>query len=141
MMIFLLPIKKGIKAISYQLLANYNIPLWDAGKVPGAAGDGPLDAPFLTVFEPPPGKANGTAVIIAPGGSNLMLMYGLEGNEVAERMNDWGVTAFVLTYRLNPRYGEPARVADGTRRPVPRSICERAQGSDDSRGRGCGACR
>ena len=129
MMIFPLLIKKGIKAISYQLLlaaalsfaafvgeaANYDIPLWDAGKVPGAAGDGPLDAPFLTVFEPPPGKANGTAVIIAPGGSNIMLMYGLEGIEVAERMNDWGVTAFVLTYRLNPRYGDPARVADGNR--------------------------
>ena len=29
---------------------NYNIPLWEAGKVPLAKGDGPLDAPFLTVF-------------------------------------------------------------------------------------------
>lgn len=94
---------------------NYNIPLWDPGKVPLAAGDGPLDAPFLTVFEPPPGKSNGTAVIIAPGGSNIMLMYGLEGIEVAERFNDWGTTAFVLTYRLNPRYGEAARVLDGNR--------------------------
>jgi len=34
---------------------------------------------------------------------------------VAERMNDWGTTAFVLTYRLNPRYGEAARVLDGNR--------------------------
>jgi acetyl esterase/lipase len=54
-------------------------------------------------------------VIIAPGGSNIMLMYGLEGIEVAERFNDWGTTAFVLTYRLNPRYGEAARVLDGNR--------------------------
>ena len=44
-----------------------------------------------------------------------MLMYGAEGLEIAERYNDWGVTAFVLTYRLSPRYGENARVLDGTR--------------------------
>jgi acetyl esterase/lipase len=94
---------------------HYNIPLWDAGKVPMAAGDGPLDAPFLTVFSPPAGKSNGTAVVIAPGGSNIMLMYGLEGIEVAERFNDWGTTAFVLTYRLSPKYGEAARVLDGNR--------------------------
>jgi len=94
---------------------NYNIPLWDAGKVPLAVGDGPLDAPFLTVFEPPANKRNGSAVVIAPGGSNIMLMYGLEGIEVAERFNDWGTTAFVLTYRLNPRYNEAARVLDGNR--------------------------
>ncbi len=93
----------------------YNIPLWDPGKVPMAAGDGPLDAPFLTVFLPPKHKRNGSSVIIAPGGSNIMLMYGSEGIEVAERFNDWGTTAFVLTYRLNPRYSEAHRVLDGNR--------------------------
>lgn len=95
--------------------ANYNIPLWDEGKVPLSKGDGPLDKPFLTVFMPAAGKANGGSVIIAPGGSNIMLMYGAEGMEIAERYNDWGVTAFVLTYRMSPRYGEDARVADGKR--------------------------
>jgi acetyl esterase/lipase len=94
---------------------NYNIPLWEAGKVPMAAGNGPLDQPFLTVFAPPENKRNGSAVIIAPGGSNIMLMYGVEGIEVAERFNDWGTVAFVLTYRLNPRYNEAARVLDGNR--------------------------
>lgn len=92
-----------------------NIPLWAPGAVPLAKGDGPLDAPFLTAFLPAENKRNGASVIIAPGGSNIMLMYGLEGIEVAERLNDWGVTAFVLTYRLNPRYGEDARVLDGNR--------------------------
>lgn len=96
-------------------LPNYNIALWEPGSVPGAKGDGPLDAPFLTVFMPPANKRNGSAVIIAPGGSNIMLMYGVEGIEVAERFNDWGTAAFVLTYRLNPRYGEEARVLDGNR--------------------------
>lgn len=95
--------------------ANYNIPLWEPGKVPGALGDGPLDAPFLTVFPAPEGKRNGGAVIIAPGGSNIMLMYGAEGLDAAERYNDWGVTAFILTYRLSPRYGEELRVMEGKR--------------------------
>jgi acetyl esterase/lipase len=94
---------------------NYNIPLWEPGKVPIAAGNGPLDAPFLTVFTPPESKRNGASVIIAPGGSNIMLMYGGEGLEVAERYNDWGAVAFVLTYRLSPRYAEAARVLDGNR--------------------------
>jgi len=94
---------------------NYNIPLWEAGKVPLAKGDGPLDIPFLTVFLPPAGKANGGSVVVAPGGSNIMLMYGAEGIDIAERYNDWGVTAFVLTYRLSPRYGQDARVLDGKR--------------------------
>jgi acetyl esterase/lipase len=94
---------------------NYNIPLWEEGKVPLAAGDGPLDNPFLTVFMPPEGKRNGTSVVIAPGGANIMLMYGGEGVEIAERFNDWGAAAFVLTYRLSPRYGGTERVMDGKR--------------------------
>ena len=44
-----------------------------------------------------------------------MLMYGAEGAEVAEVFNDWGVTAFVLTYRLSPRYDNDARTQDGER--------------------------
>ncbi|MBS1831270.1 MAG: alpha/beta hydrolase [Acidobacteria bacterium] len=94
---------------------NYNIPLWEPGSVPLATGDGPLDAPFLTVFLPPENKRNGSAVVIAPGGSNIMLMYGVEGIEIAERFNDWGTAAFVLTYRLNPKYKDDARVLDGNR--------------------------
>jgi len=94
---------------------NYDIPLWDAGKVPLAKGDGPLDKPFLTVFAPPEGKRNGGSIVVAPGGGNIMLMYGAEGMDIAERYNDWGATAFVLTYRLSPRYGNDARVLDGKR--------------------------
>ncbi len=94
---------------------NFNIKLWEPGKVPLAAGEGPLDQPFLTVFLPPEKKRNGSAVIIAPGGSNIMLMYNVEGIDVAERFNDWGTTAFVLTYRLAPKYRDDARVLDGNR--------------------------
>ncbi len=95
--------------------APFNVPLWPEGKTPLAKGNGPLDVPFVTVFLPPPGKGNGTSVVVAPGGGNIMLMYGSEGFEIAERFNDWGAAAFVLTYRLAPTYGEDARVADGNR--------------------------
>jgi acetyl esterase/lipase len=94
---------------------HFNIPLWDDGKVPLAAGNGPLDKPFLTVFLPPEGKRNGSSVVVAPGGSNIMLMYGVEGVEIAERYNDWGAAAFVLTYRMSPRYNYEARSLDGKR--------------------------
>ena len=94
--------------------AQYNIPLWEEGKVPLARGNGPLDKPFLTVVQPPEGKRNRASVVVAPGGGNIMLMYGTEGFEIAERYNEWGVTAFVLTYRLTP-YGQDARTADGNR--------------------------
>jgi endo-1,4-beta-xylanase len=105
-----------LAAGSADALVSYrNIPLWADGQVPLAAGTGPLDRPFLTAFVPPAGKANGASVVIAPGGANIMLMYGAEGVEIAERYNDWGVTAFVLTYRLSPRYGNDARVLDGMR--------------------------
>jgi acetyl esterase/lipase len=97
-------------------LTSYrNISLWDAGTAPGAVGDGPLDSPFLTAFLPREGAANGGAVVIAPGGANIMLMYGAEGMDIAEAFNDWGVTAFVLTYRLSPRYGSEVRTLDGQR--------------------------
>ena len=44
----------GAAPAAADTLAPYqNIPLWDAGRVPNAAGDGPLDAPFLTAFLPP----------------------------------------------------------------------------------------
>jgi len=103
------------KATTSKATVLYNIPLWEEGKVPLASGTGPLDAPFLTVFLPPQGKNNGASIIVAPGGGNIMMMYGSEGFEIAERFNDWGAAAFVLTYRLSPKYGEDARILDGNR--------------------------
>src|SRR5215813_11925573 len=104
-----------VKSSGPKLTSNVNIPLWEDGKVPMSQGDGPLDKPFLTVFAPSENKRNGTAMIVAPGGSNIMLMYGAEGIDIAEKLNDWGVTAFVLTYRLSPRYNAAARTLDGQR--------------------------
>ena len=57
-----------------------------------------VSSPSLTAFLP--SKPNGTAVIIAPGGAFHALAYNLEGTEVAKRLNEKGITAFVLKYRL-----------------------------------------
>jgi acetyl esterase/lipase len=56
----------------------------------------------LTPFLPEPGKANGAAVIVAPGGGFSWLSMGNEGWEVAEALAAQGIAAIVLKYRLNP---------------------------------------
>lgn len=56
----------------------------------------------LTPFLPEPDKANGAAVIVAPGGGFRWLSMGNEGWEVAEALADQGIAAFVLKYRLHP---------------------------------------
>lgn len=57
--------------------------------------------PSLTVFRAS-GKANGTAVIVAPGGAFLGLEIDKEGWDVAKRLASHGITAFVLKYRTLP---------------------------------------
>jgi acetyl esterase/lipase len=56
----------------------------------------------LTPFLPAPGKANGAAVIVAPGGGFRWLSLSNEGWEVAQALADKGIAAFVLKYRLHP---------------------------------------
>jgi acetyl esterase/lipase len=56
----------------------------------------------LTPFLPDRAKANGAAVIVAPGGGFRILSMGNEGWEVARALNERGVAAFVLKYRLRP---------------------------------------
>lgn len=56
--------------------------------------------PSLTVFPSNPAIATGTAVIICPGGGFHALSINSEGNDVAKWLNQKGITAFVLRYRL-----------------------------------------
>jgi acetyl esterase/lipase len=58
--------------------------------------------PALYPVLPAPGTANGTAVIIAPGGAFLTLAFDTEGREVAKYLAARGITCFVLTYRVDP---------------------------------------
>lgn len=59
-----------------------------------------VSVPSLTVFLPPRDKANGTAVIICPGGGYHVLLTKREGSDIAREFNKLGVAAFVLRYRL-----------------------------------------
>lgn len=71
--------------------------------IPGADGKpriSKVSIPTLTIFLPPKEKANGTAVIICPGGGYTHLSIMGEGIDVAKLLNEWGVAAFVLKYRL-----------------------------------------
>lgn len=89
------------------------IPLWENG-APGALGTGESDQPTLTIYKPFR-KPVGTAVIIAPGGSYMGLAQNLEGRQVANWFNAMGVTAFLLKYRLGPRYHHPIELGDAQR--------------------------
>jgi acetyl esterase/lipase len=58
--------------------------------------------PTITWFKPAADKANGTALIIAPGGAFHFLMVDHEGYDMARALLDVGVTSFVLKYRVQP---------------------------------------
>lgn len=59
-----------------------------------------ITIPTLSVFLPKTENANGTAVIIFPGGGYSINAAGHEGTEVAKKFNQMGVTAFVVKYRI-----------------------------------------
>lgn len=59
-----------------------------------------VSVPTLEMYLPPKNKANGTAVIICPGGAYSILAIIHEGKDVARWLNSLGITAFVLNYRL-----------------------------------------
>ncbi len=70
----------------------------------------------LTPFLPEPDKANGAAVIVAPGGGFRWLSMGNEGWEVAEALVEHGIAAFVLKYRLQPTPESLDEFSDGMNR-------------------------
>jgi len=94
--------------------------LWPEG-TPGAKGRGDEDEPKLYVYPAPPDLKGVTrrglraAVVVIPGGAYRSLSIEKEGGEEARWLNSLGVTAFVLQYRLGPRYQFPAPMEDGAR--------------------------
>lgn len=79
---------------------------------PGAVGETDADKPTVSVYLPPADKATGAAVVVLPGGGYGGLADGHEGKEPAEFLNKLGVAAFVVRYRLAPRYKHPAPLQD-----------------------------
>jgi acetyl esterase/lipase len=98
-----------------QVSEHQVLKLWPAG-APGAKGTDPdKDVPTLTVWLPKPESATGSAVVVCPGGGYAMLAVDHEGKQVADWLNSLGVAAFVLKYRLGPRYHHPAMLQDAAR--------------------------
>jgi acetyl esterase/lipase len=100
-------------ALSIKGTAQKPIVLWPDG-APGALGKDLVDIPTLTAYLPAKEKMTGAAIIVCPGGGYTHLAEH-EGRPVAEWLNSLGVTAFVLKYRLGPRYHHPAPMQDALR--------------------------
>jgi acetyl esterase/lipase len=87
--------------------------LWPNG-APGALGNEESDRPSLTIHLPPSNGVH-SAVVVCPGGGYTMLAVDHEGRQIAEWLNARGVAAFVLRYRLGPRYYHPIELGDAQR--------------------------
>jgi acetyl esterase/lipase len=87
--------------------------LWPEG-APGALGQGDMDVPKMYVY-PAAGAGPHAAVVVLPGGGYTHLVMGKEGDVEARWLNAHGVAAFVLRYRLGPKYLFPAPMLDGAR--------------------------
>lgn len=92
------------------LSAADTVLLWPHG-APGKVGDEPADQPLLWLYPAAQGTT-GTAVVICPGGGYGIHAVDHEGTQVARWFNSIGVSAFVLKYRLAPRYRHPAPMQD-----------------------------
>ena len=91
------------------------IRLW-TGDAPQAKGTACEDIPTLTILGPRAGTANGSAVVVLPGGAYRGLAADLEGREVADWFTARGFRAFILSYRLTSHgYVLPVPLLDARR--------------------------
>lgn len=87
------------------------IPLWPDG-APGAAGTEDADRPSLTIYLPAKQQASGTGILVCPGGGYARQAMDHEGHQVARLLTSHGIAAFILQYRVGPRYHHPAMLQD-----------------------------
>jgi len=88
--------------------------LWPNG-APGAQGNEDIDQPSIAPYVVPAGRGTGTAVVVCPGGGYRNLAMDHEGDQIAKWLNSLGVSAFVLKYRLGPKYHHPVELGDAQR--------------------------
>ena len=86
--------------------------LWPNG-APGALGTADEDKPSITPYLAK--SPNSTAVIVCPGGGYGALAMDHEGVQIARWLNSLGISAFILKYRLGPKYHHPAMINDAQR--------------------------
>jgi acetyl esterase/lipase len=96
------------------LISRKEIPLWPDG-APNAQGKAPEDIPTLTLYPVSGDGVAPTAIIVCPGGGYGHLSMSHEGYEVAEWLNKHGISAFVLKYRIGPKYKYPNELLDAQR--------------------------
>jgi acetyl esterase/lipase len=106
-----LPVSSTLAALAP---GGKTILLWPDG-APGAEGNEEIDRPSLTVYLPTGANATKTGVIVAPGGGYQHLSMAKEGSDIAKWLNERGVAAFVLQYRLGPKYHYPVELEDAQR--------------------------
>ena len=69
-----------------------------------------VHAPSITVFQPDPRHRNGAAIVVFPGGGHKIIVWTTEGTRVGEALTRYGVTVFVVKYRLANEEGSKFRV-------------------------------
>lgn len=78
--------------------------------------------PSITVFLPSADKATGAAVVVVPGGGHRELVFDAEGRDAAEFLNELGVAAFVLKYRLAREKDSPYKIETHARDDARRAL-------------------
>lgn len=84
--------------------------LWPNG-APGALGNTPADKPVMYAFLPKK-RSTSAAILVIPGGGYEHVAIGHEGFQIANWLNQQGMAAFVLDYRVAP-YHYPVEIEDG----------------------------
>jgi len=112
-------VRRFLPILSVAILASAQAPtnpapelLWPSG-APGALGTADEDKPSLTPYLAK--SPIGTAVVVCPGGGYQHLAMDHEGVQIAKWLNSLGISAFVLQYRLGPKYHHPAMINDAQR--------------------------
>lgn len=103
-----------ILLVSVNFMAQTPIRLWNED-APNATGKEAIDIPTITPFLAEKNKATGAAILVLPGGGYGRLSDVKEGSDVAQWLNSLGISAFVLKYRLGPKYGQPNQLLDAAR--------------------------
>jgi acetyl esterase/lipase len=97
-----------------QTILPQTILLWPDG-APGAHGDTDSDKPALTIYTIGGDQRVPTGVLVFPGGGYVNLAIDHEGQQIAAWLNSYGISAFVLRYRLGPKYRHPVELGDAQR--------------------------
>lgn len=92
-------------------LAEETILLWPNG-TPNKVGNEDVDKPWMWAYPADKATANGTAIVVCPGGGYGAHAVDHEGTQIARWLNSFGVSAYVLKYRLGSRYRHPAPMQD-----------------------------